>query len=247
MSEHQKVALVTGGTRGIGEAIVRRLAADGFVVHATYLSSSERAQALTEEIAAAGGTVIFHQSDASREDQAVSLVDTVVEQSGRIDALVNNAGVTKDGLILRMSVDDWNNVIQTNLTGVFLLCKAASRHMMRQRNGRIVNLGSVVGLGGNAGQANYSSAKAGLVGLTRSLAKELGSRNVLVNCLAPGYVETDMTAKLTEEQRDAFRNVIPLGRGASAQEIASVVSFLVSDDASYITGQVINVDGGLPV
>jgi len=146
---------------------------------------------------------------------------------------------------MRMSAADWNDVIQTNLTGVFYLCKAVSRVMMRQRVGRIVNLGSIVGLSGNAGQVNYSSAKAGLVGLTKSLAKELASRNVLVNCVAPGYVDTDMTQKLTEEQRKAFTEFIPLGRSASVEEISGVISFLLSHDASYITGQVINVDGGL--
>lgn len=240
-----KVALVTGGTRGIGEAIVRHLIADGFTVHATYVSSAERAETLAQELTAAGGRVVFHRSDCASETDAQAIIDTVVEHSGRLDVLVNNAGITKDGLLMRMSIDDWNAVIQTNLTGVFLLCKAASKVMMRQRSGRIINMGSIVGLGGNAGQVNYSSAKAGLVGLTRSLAKELASRNVLVNCLAPGYVETDMTGKLNDEQKAAFTASIPLGRAASAGEIASVVAFFASDGASYLTGQVVNIDGGL--
>ena len=247
MSEAKQVALVTGGSRGIGEAIVRRLAADGMIVHATYVSdsSAKRAEVITNEISAEGGQVTFHRSDVSKEDEATALINTVVEQSGRIDGLINNAGITRDGLIMRMSSSDWDAVIQTNLTGVFYLCKAVTKTMMRQRSGRIVNLGSIVGLGGNAGQVNYSAAKAGLVGLTRSLARELASRNVLVNCVAPGYVETDMTEKLTDEQRAAFTDSIPLRRGASSNEIAGVVSFLMSNDSSYITGQVINVDGGL--
>ena len=247
MSDTTKVALVTGGSRGIGEAIVRRLVNDGYDVHATYVSDSseEKAQAISHDLESANGSVTFHRSDVSKEDEAAALIEAVVQQSGRIDGLINNAGITRDGLIMRMSSADWDNVIQTNLTGVFYLCKAVTRPMMRQRAGRIVNLGSIVGLGGNAGQVNYSAAKAGLVGLTRSLARELASRNVLVNCVAPGYVETDMTDKLSDEQRAAFTDSIPLRRGASGAEIAGVVSFLLSDDSSYITGQVINVDGGL--
>jgi len=247
MADVQHVALVTGGSRGIGEAIVRRLAADGFAVHATYVSdsSAERAEVIAAEVREAGGNVTFHRSDVANEGEATALIEKVVELSGRIDGLVNNAGITRDGLIMRMSTADWDAVIQTNLTGVFYLCRAATKTMMRQRSGRIINMGSIVGLGGNAGQVNYSAAKAGLVGLTKSLARELASRNVLVNCVAPGYVETDMTEKLTDDQRAAFTDSIPLRRGASGNEIAGVVSFLMSDDSSYITGQVINVDGGL--
>ena len=245
MADEKQVAVVTGGSRGIGEGIVRRLCKDGYVVHSTYRSNEEHANAIAEDIKKNGGEVTFHHADISQEESAQNLIETVVTAEGRIDALVNNAGITRDGLIMRMSTQDWNDVIQTNLTGVFHLCKAVTRPMMRQRAGRIVNLGSIVGLTGNAGQVNYSAAKAGLVGLTKSMAKELASRNVLVNCVAPGYVDTDMTQKLTEEQRKAFTEFIPLSRSASVEEIAGVVSFFLSDDSSYITGQVINVDGGL--
>ena len=244
-AHHGKVIAVTGGARGIGEAIVRRLCSEGAHVFATYNASSSRADAIAAEIRTAGGTVTFLQVDVSNEDSVKGFIEAVVAQGGRLDGLVNNAGITKDGLIMRMSAKDWHDVIDTNLSGVFYACKAAARPMMSQRSGRIVNIGSIVGLQGNAGQANYSSAKAGLVGLTKSLARELASRNVSVNCVAPGFVETDMTDKLTDDQKASFFGNIPLKRGAQTDEIASVVSFFLAQESSYVTGQVLNVDGGL--
>lgn len=241
---NQKSFIVTGGSRGIGESIVRVLAAEGAHVHATYHSSPDRANVIREEIANSGGKVTFHKTDVSNETDVAGLFETVTSQ-GAIDGIINNAGITRDGLVLRMSTEDWKVVIDTNLTGVFYMCRAAAKVMVRQRQGRIINIGSIVGLSGNAGQVNYSAAKSGLIGLTKSLARELSSRNVLVNCLSPGYVETEMTEKLTDEQRKSYFDAIPLKRPASSAEIANVASFLLSNHASYITGQVINVDGGL--
>jgi 3-oxoacyl-[acyl-carrier protein] reductase len=237
-----KVVLVTGGSRGIGEAIVRRMAEEGAKVFATYNSNPQRAEAMEKEL---GGSVRFLKADVADEQSVKELVDQVLQEAGRVDVLINNAGITRDNLLMRMSSEDWDAVLNTNLKGAFLCAKAVCRTMMSQRRGKIINIGSIVGLSGNAGQANYSSSKAGLVGLTKSLAKELSSRNILVNCIAPGYVETEMTDKLTDEQRQAFLNIIPLKRAAKADELAGVVAFFASDDANYITGQVVNVDGGL--
>ncbi|MFN4908449.1 MAG: 3-oxoacyl-[acyl-carrier-protein] reductase [Bacteroidota bacterium] len=240
-----KVFAITGGSRGIGEAVVRRLCSEGAHVFATYNSNPDRSAAVAAEIEAAGGKVTFLQVNVADETSVKEFIEAVVSTGGRIDGLVNNAGITRDGLLMRMSTKDWSDVIDTNLTGVFFACRAAARPMMSQRSGRIVNIGSIVGLQGNAGQVNYSSAKAGLVGLTKSLARELASRNISVNCVAPGYVETDMTAKLTDEQKAAFFGNIPLKRGAAPEEIASVVSFFLAAESAYVTGQVLNVCGGL--
>ncbi len=240
-----QVALVTGGSRGIGEAIVRRLAADGFHVVFTYNSSSAAAEKICADLQEAGQKAEAVKADIADAGEVQNLIDETIKRGGRLDVLVNNAGITRDTLLMRMSEDDWNAVLDTNLKGAFLTSKAVCRQMMRQRSGRIINIGSIVGLGGNAGQVNYSASKAGLVGLTKSLAKELASRNILVNCVAPGYVKTDMTGKLTDDQVNAFLDSIPLRRGAEGAEIAGAVSFLASGDSAYITGQVLNVDGGL--
>lgn len=241
-----KVIIVTGGSRGIGEAIVRKLANEGARVFFTFNYNEEKANSIASEISSNEiGQAMAIKADVSQMDSVTALVNSVLASAGRIDGLVNNAGITKDNLMLRMSESDWDSVIDTNLKGTFLCCKAVCKTMMSQRSGRIINIGSIVGLMGNAGQANYSASKSGLVGLTKSLAKELGSRNILVNCIAPGYVGTDMTEKLSDEQKQTFLNSIPLRRAANASDIASVVAFFLSEDSAYITGQVLNVDGGL--
>ncbi|MCS6966519.1 MAG: 3-oxoacyl-[acyl-carrier-protein] reductase [Candidatus Kapabacteria bacterium] len=240
-----QVAVVTGGTRGIGEAIMRRLAHEGAFVYATYHTSSERAKQLWEELNRDTYRVAFLHADVTDEKDVERCFATIQEEARRLDILVNNAGTTADRLVVRMSIEEWDRVLNTNLRGAFLWARTAVRLMLPQRYGRIINIGSVVGIMGNVGQANYAASKAGLIGLTRALAKELASRNILVNCVAPGYVETAMTEQLTEQQQKAIREAIPLGRVATPEEIAAVVSFLASPEASYITGQTIIVDGGL--
>jgi 3-oxoacyl-[acyl-carrier protein] reductase len=241
----EQVVIVTGGSRGIGEAIVRRLASDGARVYATYNSGADKANQITAELSELGQFVSYHQVNVTDEQSIKSFVEEVVAKESRIDGVVNNAGITKDGLLMRMSESDWDVVMDTNLKSVFTMTKTVIRQMMSQRRGRIVNIASVVGITGNAGQANYVASKAGLIGFTKSVAKEVASRNILVNCVAPGYIETEMTGKLTEEQLNAFLNVIPLKRAGKGEEIASVVSFLLSPDSQYITGQTITVDGGM--
>jgi 3-oxoacyl-[acyl-carrier protein] reductase len=239
------VMLVTGGSRGIGEAIVRRLASEGAIVYAVSSKASAQTEAIDAEVRAEGGVVHFMAADVSSDEQIRSCIESIVSAHGRLDAVVNNAGITKDGLLMRMSEADWDAVLDVNLKSIFLITKAVARQMMGQRSGRIVNISSVVGITGNAGQANYCASKAGMIGFTKATAKELASRNILVNCIAPGYIETEMTAKLSEEQRKSFTEVIPLRRGGSGADIAGVVNFLLSKDASYITGQTICVDGGM--
>jgi len=241
----QKIALVTGGSRGIGKAIALRLANEGAVVSIIYKSAAAEAQKVVAEIEAAGGKAFAYQCDASSSKEAADVVEKVAGQSKRLDILVNNAGITRDGLLMRMSDDDWDAVIDTNLKSVFNFTKPASRQMMSQRAGKIINITSIVGVTGNAGQANYAASKAGIIGFTKSIAKELGSRNIQVNAVAPGFVETDMTHALTDEQRQKLAERIPLKRTAKPEEIAGVVSFLASSDADYVTGQVICVDGGM--
>jgi 3-oxoacyl-[acyl-carrier protein] reductase len=236
-----RIALVTGGSRGIGRAIADALHAAGAGV-AILDRDAERAPMTAREI---GDDVCAMIADVTDPDQVASALATVEESCGPIDILVNNAGITKDGLLVRMSDDDWDTVLDVNLRGAFLLTRAVARGMMKRRWGRIINISSVVGVMGNAGQANYAASKAGLIGFTKSVARELASRNVLVNAIAPGFIETDMTGALTEAQRDTLRAQIPLGRLGQGVDIARAVLFLASDHADYITGQVLVVDGGM--
>ena len=240
-----KVAIVTGGSRGIGRAIVDAFASEGAAVAFTYLSSREKAEALASEWTAKGSKVIAYYSDASSFVHAESLVPSVQEQFGRIDILVNNAGITNDTLLLRMDEEQWNSVIDTNLNSVFNMTKQCIKVMLRQRSGSLIHLSSVVGLFGNAGQANYAASKAGIIGFSKSVAKEIGSRNIRSNVIAPGFIESDMTEVLDENTRKSFLANVPLGRLGQASEVARLAVFLASDMSSYITGQTVSVCGGL--
>jgi 3-oxoacyl-[acyl-carrier protein] reductase len=240
-----RVALVTGSTRGIGRACAMALAEGGARV-AVSGRDLEKATVAAQEIAAAtGAEVRGFAADIADPAQAASLVEQVEQAFGALDILVNNAGLTRDNLLMRLKDDDWNAVIDANLRGAFITCRAASRGMMKRRWGRIINIASIVGLTGNKGQANYAASKAGLIGLTKSIAKELGSRNILANVVAPGFIETDMTAAMTPEARTTLSNGIPLERLGTPEDIASMVVVLASDLTGYVTGQVFVVDGGL--
>ncbi len=240
-----KVALVTGGSRGIGRATALKLAAQGAKVGVNYNRSPDAANEVVAEAASGGGEAVAIPGDVGTRDGAEGAVKAVVDQFGKLDILVNNAGITRDMLLMRLSEEDWDAVLDTNLKGAYMCSKVACRHMLRSRWGRIVNISSVVGLTGNAGQANYASAKAGLLGLTKSLARELGSKNITVNAIAPGYIETDIVAGLSEEIRQYVLSQIPAGRYGQPEDVAEAVVFLVSDRASYINGQTLNVDGGM--
>ncbi len=240
-----KVALVTGGSRGIGKSIVLALADAGATVVFTYKSSADASAQVVDSLKAKGQKAFAFQSDAVSGSQAKDLVERVVKDHTQLNILVNNAGLTRDGLLMRMSEEDWDNVIANNLKSVYNYSKAACRQMISQRAGKIINMTSIVGLTGNAGQTNYAASKAGIIGFTKSLAKELGSRNIQVNAVAPGFVETEMTDKLNEDQKKALMDLIPLKRTAKPEEIANVVRFLATSEADYITGQVICVDGGI--
>lgn len=240
-----QVAIVTGASRGIGRAIAVALGEAGASVIVNYAGNASAADETVALVEAAGGRAVKVQADISRLEEAERLAAQALEQFGRIDILVNNAGITRDNLIMRMKEEEFDQVIQTNLKGVFNGIKAVTRQMMKQRSGRIVNISSVVGSLGNAGQANYTAAKAGVIGLTKAAARELASRGITVNCVAPGYIETEMTEHLPDQLKEQLLQQIPLARMGLPEEIAKVVRFLVSDEASYMTGQTIHVDGGM--
>lgn len=240
-----KVAVITGASRGIGKSIARAFVQHGATVCFTYMSSDEKARQLESELGGGDATVKGFKSDAADFDAAQKLVENVVEEFGRIDVLINNAGITRDTLLMRMSEEQWDEVMRVNLKSVFNLTKAALRPMIKARGGSIVNMSSVVGVKGNAGQANYAASKAGILGFTKSVALELGSRNIRSNAIAPGFIETEMTGALDEKTVQGWREAIPMKRGGTPEDVANLAVFLASDMSAYITGQTIHVDGGM--
>lgn len=241
----EKIVLVTGASRGIGRAIALEFGSRGATVIVNYNSSAGPANEVLEQIKAAGGDGMVYQADVSDADAVDEMIKTVTKEYGKLDVLVNNAGTTRDNVIMMLKPEDFDAVINTNLRSAWLCCKAASRAMMRKRSGRIINITSVVGIAGNGGQTNYAASKAGMIGLTKSLAKEIASRNVTVNAVAPGFIATDMTSDLGDDIKETALSHIPLGRMGEPEEVAKAVVFLASDDAAYITGQVLVVDGGM--
>jgi 3-oxoacyl-[acyl-carrier protein] reductase len=240
-----KIALVTGASRGIGRAIALEYGKNGATVVVNFLGNVEKANEVVNEIEALGGKAIAYKTDVANSSDVTKMFDDVTKEFGKIDILVNNAGITRDNLLIRMKDSEWDDVIQTNLTSVFMCSKIAAKHMMRNRTGRIINVSSVVGILGNPGQANYVAAKAGVIGLTKSMARELAVRGILVNAIAPGFIETDMTQKLNDDVRSQMQTQIPLQRFGTPEDIANVALFLATEQSSYITGQVISVDGGM--
>jgi len=240
-----KVALVTGGSGGIGSAIAIKLSEKGFNIAITYLSNEKAAKEVVEEVEKNNVKALAIKADVSKEKDVEKIMEIINNEFKTIDVLVNNAGITRDNLLLRMKTEDWDKVIDTNLRSVYLCTKAVVRNMMKKKYGKIINITSVVGISGNAGQSNYSASKAGVIGFTKSVAKELGSRGINVNAVAPGFIDTDMTSVLSEDIKDEMLKSIPLNRIGKPQDIANLVAFLSSDEADYITGQVIHVDGGM--
>lgn len=240
-----KTALVTGASRGIGRAIALRLAEDGFNVMVNYAGNTQAAEEVKAACEAFGVAARTFKADISNKDEVEALVQSTIEQLGNLEVLVNNAGITKDSLLLRMQPEDFEAVVDTNLKGVFYLTKAASKVMFKKRSGRIINIASVSGVTGNIGQANYSASKAGVIGLTKTAAKELASRGILVNAIAPGFIQTDMTDVLSDEVKEKIRETVPLKRFGKPEDVANMVGFLAGDQSDYISGQVFHVDGGL--
>lgn len=240
-----KVALVTGGSRGIGKAIALELSKFGANIAISYLNNEEKAKEVVKEIKKNNVKAIAIKADISKEDEVIHMVKTIESELGSLDILVNNAGITKDNLIIRMKTKDWDDVINTNLKGTFLCTKLVVRGMIKRKYGKIINIASIVGITGNIGQGNYSASKAGVIGFTKAMAKELASRGINVNAIAPGFIETDMTENLKDDIKDSLVKNIPMGRIGKPKDIANIVVFLASEKADYITGQVINVDGGM--
>ena len=241
----EKIAIITGASRGIGESIARSFIAQGATVAFTYIGSEEKAKELEKSLTAGGGQARGFRSDASKMEDAENLIKEVLETYGGIDIVVNNAGITDDTLLMRMSEDQWDRVMNVNLKSCFNLTKSVLRTMLKARSGSIINISSVVGVQGNAGQANYAASKAGILGFTKSVALELGSRNIRCNAIAPGFIETEMTGKLDEATVQGWRDAIPLKRGGSPEDVANACIFLASDMSSYVTGQTLNVCGGM--
>ena len=242
----RKVALITGGSRGIGKAIAKKFAKEGYDIVINYVSESAELGKVKEEmIENRNVDILFVKADVTNYNGCEEMIKEVINKFGRIDVLVNNAGITKDGLLMRMKEEDFDKVIEVNLKGTFNVTKNVIPYMMKQRSGKIVNISSVVGIGGNAGQANYAASKAGIIGFTKSVAKELASRNILANCVAPGFIKTDMTDVLSDAVKENINKQIPLNKMGEAEEVANAVYFLASEENTYITGQVLNVDGGM--